>query len=405
MTATRFIKFSCPHTTPPFTSILWTSRFSRGTHLPRSWPTGEKLDVRLIQNLLSAPLNGYFDSYALSKNHAEIWEEAGQQIFIRDVESLHGTFINGERISPARAVSEKCELRNNDIVQFGVDFVDENDEYHHKIAARVFCIFKSEDMQVALRSYNENPQDAVPPDDEGLQAPLHPDNADLQGSLPSEDAAVSPGVGPSPASTEDVRPLKSETDFVSSEDIDPFKSEADFVSSEAEKSFFDFSSNDCDGDDNEGGESHATMGLAELGGMGKMKAHNSSVQPHRGECNITPALSELRALLGEIQEGVASQGDRVGKFERLLKGQEGMKQEIAELRAMVGLKGHASETEAEGDDDEDEEDEAGSTMTVVPRRNAKAGEERGKVDLGDLRQVRKRGEESSRQARGSNCSC
>ncbi|KDQ22056.1 hypothetical protein PLEOSDRAFT_1025363, partial [Pleurotus ostreatus PC15] len=95
--------------------------------------------------------NGYFDSYALSKNHAEIWEEAGQ-IFIRDVESLHGTFINGERISPARAVSEKCELRNNDIVQFGVDFVDENDEYHHKIAARVFCIFKSEDMQVALRS-------------------------------------------------------------------------------------------------------------------------------------------------------------------------------------------------------------------------------------------------------------
>ncbi|KAF7416048.1 hypothetical protein PC9H_002773 [Pleurotus ostreatus] len=147
---------------------------------------------------------------------------------------------------------KKCELRNNDIVQFGVDFVDENDEYHHKIAARVFCIFKSEDMQVALRSYNENPQDAVPPDDEGLQAPLHPDNADLQGSLPSEDAAVSPGVGPSPASTEDVRPLKSETDFVSSEDIDPFKSEADFVSSEAEKSFFDFSSNDCDGDDNEG---------------------------------------------------------------------------------------------------------------------------------------------------------
>ncbi|KAJ8701183.1 hypothetical protein PTI98_004140 [Pleurotus ostreatus] len=178
--------------------------------LPRhiSLAHGRRVKIGRQVNTKSAvsALNGYFDSYALSKNHAEIWEEAGQ-IFIRDVESLHGTFINGERISPARAVSEKCELRNNDIVQFGVDFVDENDEYHHKIAARVFCIFKSEDMQVALRSYNENPQDAVPPDDEGLQAPLHPDNADLQGSLPSEDAAVSPGVGPSPASTEDVRPI------------------------------------------------------------------------------------------------------------------------------------------------------------------------------------------------------
>ncbi|KAM6491754.1 hypothetical protein JOM56_000210 [Amanita muscaria] len=39
--------------------------------------------------------NGYFDSKVLSRQHAEAWEDVGK-IFIKDVKSSNGTFINGE---------------------------------------------------------------------------------------------------------------------------------------------------------------------------------------------------------------------------------------------------------------------------------------------------------------------
>lgn len=38
------------------------------------------------------------------------------QIFIKDVKSSNGTFINGERLSPEGVESEPFELKNDDIV-------------------------------------------------------------------------------------------------------------------------------------------------------------------------------------------------------------------------------------------------------------------------------------------------
>jgi pSer/pThr/pTyr-binding forkhead associated (FHA) protein len=79
--------------------------------------------------------NGYFDSKVLSRQHAEVWEEGGKvhiptllagggtlsdlfivQIFIKDVKSSNGTFINGERLSPEGIESEPYELKSDDIV-------------------------------------------------------------------------------------------------------------------------------------------------------------------------------------------------------------------------------------------------------------------------------------------------
>ncbi|KAL4257210.1 Centrosomal and Immune Signaling Modulator, partial [Pleurotus pulmonarius] len=59
--------------------------------------------------------NGYFDSKVLSRQHAEIWEETGK-IFIKNVKSSNGTFINGERLSPEGMESDPWELKSDDIV-------------------------------------------------------------------------------------------------------------------------------------------------------------------------------------------------------------------------------------------------------------------------------------------------
>ncbi|GJE86722.1 FHA and PRK00409 domain-containing protein [Phanerochaete sordida] len=100
-----------------------------------------------------AERNGYFDSKVLSRQHAEVWEENGK-IFIKDVKSSNGTFINGERLSPEGLESQPFELKTDDIVEFGIDIVGEDNTtiVHHKVAARVVCVFSEQDAQAAARA-------------------------------------------------------------------------------------------------------------------------------------------------------------------------------------------------------------------------------------------------------------
>ncbi|KAH9939172.1 hypothetical protein B0H21DRAFT_698552 [Amylocystis lapponica] len=101
---------------------------------------------------LPAERNGYFDSKVLSRQHAEVWEESGK-IYIKDVKSSNGTFINGERLSPEGLESEPFELKTDDIVEFGIDIVGEDNKsiIHHKVAARVVCVFTEQEAQAAAR--------------------------------------------------------------------------------------------------------------------------------------------------------------------------------------------------------------------------------------------------------------
>ncbi|EKM56851.1 uncharacterized protein PHACADRAFT_254197 [Phanerochaete carnosa HHB-10118-sp] len=99
-----------------------------------------------------AERNGYFDSKVLSRQHAEVWEE-NAKIFIKDVKSSNGTFINGERLSPEGLESQPFELKTDDIVEFGIDIVGEDNTtiVHHKVAARVVCVFTEQDAEAAAR--------------------------------------------------------------------------------------------------------------------------------------------------------------------------------------------------------------------------------------------------------------
>lgn len=85
------------------------------------------------------PTNGYFDSKVLSRQHAEVWADRTGKIWIRDVKSSNGTFVNGMRLSPESRDSEPHELRENDVLELGIDIVSEDQKsiVHHKVSAKV----------------------------------------------------------------------------------------------------------------------------------------------------------------------------------------------------------------------------------------------------------------------------
>ncbi|KAI2611817.1 hypothetical protein GGR54DRAFT_643268 [Hypoxylon sp. NC1633] len=85
------------------------------------------------------PINGFFDSKVLSRQHAEIWADRQGKIWIRDVKSSNGTFVNGTRLSPENRESEPHELQTGDHLELGIDIVSEDQKtvVHHKVAAKV----------------------------------------------------------------------------------------------------------------------------------------------------------------------------------------------------------------------------------------------------------------------------
>jgi pSer/pThr/pTyr-binding forkhead associated (FHA) protein len=82
------------------------------------------------------------------------------QIFIKDVKSSNGTFINGDRLSAESVESEPCELKSEDIVEFGIDIVGEDNKtiIHHKVATRVFVVLTPDDAQAAAREHHAHLQ-------------------------------------------------------------------------------------------------------------------------------------------------------------------------------------------------------------------------------------------------------
>ena len=70
------------------------------------------------------PHNGIFNSPVLSRNHALIFFENGK-VYIKDTRSSNGTYLNGNRLSAESTESAIHELHSGDILEFGVDFADE----------------------------------------------------------------------------------------------------------------------------------------------------------------------------------------------------------------------------------------------------------------------------------------
>ncbi|KTW28911.1 hypothetical protein T552_01538 [Pneumocystis carinii B80] len=105
-----------------------------------SWPQTLRIGRQINSRTAPAPNNGFFDSKVLSRAHAEVWADPKTgSVFIRDIKSSNGTFLNGRRLSQENQTSEPFELYVGDVLELGIDILNEEDRsiLHYKVASRV----------------------------------------------------------------------------------------------------------------------------------------------------------------------------------------------------------------------------------------------------------------------------
>ncbi|KAH0835052.1 hypothetical protein J3R83DRAFT_10790 [Lanmaoa asiatica] len=339
---------------PPFSSAHNQSSFPalylyplNDTFVPKhiALIAGQRVKIGRQTNAKTVPAerNGYFDSKVLSRQHAEVWEENGK-IFIRDVKSSNGTFINGERLSPEGVESEPFELKNDDIVEFGIDIIGEDNKttIHHKVAARVLCVFTEEDAQDAARVERMHNPPSIP------GAPAQPSTSGSSSQFPfAQGHAVPPaqrrptlqsqalgGMGGMGGSMRP--PGKSGLSF----DHILSRLQGELQKSRetgAELHSLTTAMNDIH--DTLGGTippniPHFPPNLPPVRAPQPQPAHEPAQSTDSGSIPAT-VLNELRTQLHETQASLASHVDKVRALEDMLAEHETIKSEVASLRELM----------------------------------------------------------------------
>ena len=133
------IEIVSPNGQPVLYLLSLNGTFERKTIAVPFYPDTLRIGRQTNAKTVPTPINGFFDSKVLSRQHAEVWAERNGKIWIRDVKSSNGTFVNGTRLSPENRESEPHELQVQDHVELGIDIVSEDQKtvVHHKVAAKV----------------------------------------------------------------------------------------------------------------------------------------------------------------------------------------------------------------------------------------------------------------------------
>ncbi|XP_066261927.1 sarcolemmal membrane-associated protein [Euwallacea similis] len=82
---------------------------------------------RSVARAKPTPTNAIFDCKVLSRHHALLWYQNGK-FYLQDTKSSNGTFVNNNRLS---VDNDNHEVSSGDIVQFGVDVVENNRKVTH----------------------------------------------------------------------------------------------------------------------------------------------------------------------------------------------------------------------------------------------------------------------------------
>ncbi|KAG1860899.1 hypothetical protein F4604DRAFT_1511700, partial [Suillus subluteus] len=386
--------FSSPHVHPLYPSLYLYPL--NDTFIPKhiSLHNGQRVKIGRQTNTKTIPgeRNGYFDSKVLSRQHAEIWEDSGK-IYIKDVKSSNGTFINGERLSPEGVESEPFELKNDDIVEFGIDIIGEDNKttIHHKVAARVMCVFTDEDAHLAARVEAIPSSVSLPPNIPSVLPPATSSsgsNNNFSFAHPQRRPALQSQLGGMGGSMRP--PGKNGLTF----DHILSRLQGELQKSRetgAELHSLSTAMNDI----------HDTLG----GSVPQNLPHfPQSLPPVRSQQTSTtsapvpapaaptnpeppapppehPALSELRTELHETQASLASHVNKVRALEDMLAEHEAIKAEVAALRDLI----HASSARSQHDNGMNvdlergrhgqDDDEASSIRTITPHELERVEEE------------------------------
>ncbi|KAI8890791.1 SMAD/FHA domain-containing protein [Backusella circina FSU 941] len=121
-----------------------------------------------------------FKSKVVSRNHAEIWTEEGK-VYIRDIGSSSGTFINRIRLSSPNHVSPPQQIKDGDTIQLGVDYQGGLEPIYRAVRIRI--------------EINRQGQDANSPFTRTAfqQLRQHLLSSSVPSSTPSPDSLLQPG--------------------------------------------------------------------------------------------------------------------------------------------------------------------------------------------------------------------
>ncbi|OCF44842.1 hypothetical protein I317_01331 [Kwoniella heveanensis CBS 569] len=353
----------------PFPSLhLWPLQDTfvmKMIHLPE----GQRIKIGRQTNNKTVPgeRNAYFDSKVLSRLHAEIWEQGGK-IFIKDVRSSNGTFINGERLSPESVESAPFELKSEDQVEFGIDIVSEDNRtiVHHKVAAKVYCVFGPEDAALSAREL-VNYQN---PDSRGLRRVASQPNGHPNNQLSQMGPSIMSSGGKSSALSFDSVLNKLQNELRASK-------ETGAELQNLATAFTDIQ------DTLGGGLPPSQNGSAAQYIPPQFRSASAEAQaalagPHGQQA---AAFIALQNQLTETQTSLGSQLEKIRLLEGQLKEHETIKHELSSMREQMEeskremellLAGHRGRQMGRRiqDDDDDDDDDARSVMTLMDSEDA-----------------------------------
>lgn len=113
-----------------------------------------KIGRKVNQKTIPEPFNLYFDAKVLSRTHAQVHFNEGK-IYIQDLQSSNGTFVNSKRLSDEGEVSALAELNHGDVLEFGVDIKDEEGNVlYKKVSCSVSLMIGSSDQTIVRAPQN-----------------------------------------------------------------------------------------------------------------------------------------------------------------------------------------------------------------------------------------------------------
>ncbi|TRY76365.1 hypothetical protein TCAL_00011 [Tigriopus californicus] len=136
---------------------------------------------RSVARARPASHNAIFDCKVLSRNHALIWYENGK-FFLQDTKSSNGTFVNNQRLSKGSEESLPREVCSGDILQFGVDVMENSRKVTHGciIATLKLYLPDGKEAKASPTIMNADSGTILPPED------LHQLNQYIQEALTRE---------------------------------------------------------------------------------------------------------------------------------------------------------------------------------------------------------------------------
>ncbi|GAA5988152.1 hypothetical protein JCM5350_002201 [Sporobolomyces pararoseus] len=328
-------------------------------------PPGLKVKIGRQTNAKTVPngTNGYFDSKVLSRAHAEVWSEENK-VFIKDVKSSNGTFINGERLSPESAESDIFELHTDDVVEFGIDILTDDTKtiVHHKVAAKVHLVMNADDAIASSREFNNWYRQA------GEQNMQHQNQQ--QSSLggaggqggPGGQGMMSGGGGVGAARRPARAPINAQNGLSFEHVLSRLQGELQ-KSRDTGSNLNDVNSTLCDVHDTLGGGGGGGGSRQPLNGP--LPYPTTSSFPPRAQPGAASNES-IQALQQQLND-LASHVGRIRDLEGMLKEQEGVREEVENLRRLMEENGRREESERERERERERESQRNGRESPVAR--------------------------------------